>query len=408
MSAGYLILGWRKKNLHRELGGHRKEGRPREVCAEGKAGASSHTPIGRIRREKRAGISAGEREDHEVALAGEDDAEVLVVGGDVKIADGEAVEELGEGRLGDRDFSAGGDGSELRNLRGDEVAGFFLWSALEEDAGFVGGPAISAEADANASEAGGSSDVADFEDFAVNKISDFPARWRNAETGFVTFERGEFLVHVVEHIQLLESGRARLSAILLDGDGEIHARDEGDVAESSALVDGRDCARREASEFKSGENLRLCDFGEVSDGVAVHEPLSRSGIENEVFALGDAEFVTGIVEEKSLKGVFGSAGVIGNGGGDEAREDKTATRGPLKRVNDVAESLRAARIFGAFEDAAALAAGFLNPDVVAAEFVLFCFEHAASGEDDTAVGGDGEGGDVFVDVMERFVEILGG
>jgi hypothetical protein len=60
-----------------------------------------------------------------------------------------------------------------------------------------------------------------------------------------------------------------------------------------------------------------------------------------------------------------------------------------------------------FEKAAALAAGFLEPDVVVFERVVgFCFELAIHGIDDAAVGRESESGDFFVDALKRLVEIL--
>src|SRR2546430_1517025 len=61
-----------------------------------------------------------------------------------------------------------------------------------------------------------------------------------------------------------------------------------------------------------------------------------------------------------------------------------------------------------FEETTALAAGVLDPDVVVLERVVdFCFHPAVDGINDAAVGGVREGGDIFVDGLERFVEILG-
>jgi hypothetical protein len=58
------------------------------------------------------------------------------------------------------------------------------------------------------------------------------------------------------------------------------------------------------------------------------------------------------------------------------------------------------------EKAAALAVGFLEPDVVVLEIVFFSFDVTTDGVDDAAVGREREGGYFFVDVLERLVEVL--
>jgi hypothetical protein len=55
------------------------------------------------------------------------------------------------------------------------------------------------------------------------------------------------------------------------------------------------------------------------------------------------------------------------------------------------------------EQATALAVGFLDPDIVVLEIVFFGFDIAACGIDDAAVGGEREGGDFVIDVLERLV-----
>src|SRR5229473_3416919 len=100
------------------------------------------------------------------------------------------------------------------------------------------------------------------------------------------------------------------------------------------------------------------------------------------------------------------AAVVHDRGGEELGEDQAAVRGPAKRVDHVAEGLVAAGELLAFEQAAALAASFLEPDVVVFEVVKLGFEVAINGIDDAAVGSEGESGDFFVDVLERLVEVL--
>src|SRR5258708_16698001 len=87
-------------------------------------------------------------------------------------------------------------------------------------------------------------------------------------------------------------------------------------------------------------------------------------------------------------------------------EDQAAIGGPAKGVHHVAEGLVAEGELLAFEQAAALAASFLEPDIVVFEVVKLGFEFAMNGIDDTAIGCAGESGDFFVAVLERLVHLL--
>jgi hypothetical protein len=60
----------------------------------------------------------------------------------------------------------------------------------------------------------------------------------------------------------------------------------------------------------------------------------------------------------------------------------------------------------AFEKAAALAAGVLEPDVIVLELIEFGFETAIDGVGYAAVGAEGKSCDIFVDGLERLVEVL--
>ncbi|OLC95315.1 MAG: hypothetical protein AUH86_12230 [Acidobacteria bacterium 13_1_40CM_4_58_4] len=80
---------------------------------------------------------------------------------------------------------------------------------------------------------------------------------------------------------------------------------------------------------------------------------------------------------------------------------------PAEPIDHIAERLIAAREFLAFEEAAALAAGVLEPDVIVLEVILLGFELAVNRVGNAAVGSEGEGGDFFVDGLEGLVEILG-
>ena len=80
---------------------------------------------------------------------------------------------------------------------------------------------------------------------------------------------------------------------------------------------------------------------------------------------------------------------------------------PAKGIDDVAERLVAAAELLAFEQATALAVGFLKPDVVVFEVILLGFEVSMDGINDAAIGGISKGIDVVINVDERLVEILG-
>ena len=119
--------------------------------------------------------STWKREDEEAALARDDDGEEAAVGRDGEVAEGEAVKDGGGDGLRDGNVLAGRVGAERREVDPDEVAGFFLDGALEENARFVGWPAEDAETDANAREKIGRSEIANFQNFLVNKIGNFLA-----------------------------------------------------------------------------------------------------------------------------------------------------------------------------------------------------------------------------------------
>ena len=162
----------------------------------------------------------------------------------------------------------------------------------------------------------------------------------------------------------------------------------------------------EARGFEGEEQARFYGFGEKVDGDVVGEEERVGSVGNEAVAFGDVDFFAAVVEEKSLEGVFGFAGVVDDGRGEKFGEDDAAVGGEAERISDVAEGLVAASEFLAFEEAAMLAAGVLQPNVIVFEVVELGFEIAVNGVDDAAVGSVGEGGDVFVDGLERLVEVL--
>src|SRR5580704_7975241 len=119
------------------------------------------------------------------------------------------------------------------------------------------------------------------------------------------------------------------------------------------------------------------------------------------------KFAAGIVEEEEGVSVFAGACVGIHSGGEELDGNDVGVGRPGEGFDLVGEEFVFVGKFLAFEEALALAAGIEEPDVVALEIVFFGFEHAADGEDNVAVGGVGEGGDVFVDVGYGLVEVLG-
>ena len=58
-----------------------------------------------------------------------------------------------------------------------------------------------------------------------------------------------------------------------------------------------------------------------------------------------------------MEGIFRFAAVVDDRRDEKLREDEMAVGGPAERVDQVAEGLCAARVFLAFEEAAALAIG---------------------------------------------------
>ena len=249
--------------------------------------------------------------------------------------------------------------------------------------------------------------AADFEDFTVDEVRGSGAVGRNDEAALVAVERGEFFVGIIEDVEILQAGRTAHGVVLLDGDGEIHSGKPGDVAKRAAFVGRRERAGREAYGFDGVERKSAHGVDEIRDGVVVGKKGGVGGAEKEVVAFVDARFVAGVVEEERFDGVVGVAALVFDSGGEKLDEEIVAVGRPADGVGQVAEELVAAGVFLAFEDAAAFAARFLDPDVVVLEVVLFGFEVVVDGKGDAAVGSKREGGDFFVDGGGRLVEILG-
>src|SRR5215467_2925842 len=144
--------------------------------------------------------------------------------------------------------------------------------------------------------------------------------------------------------------------VLLNGDGEIHSWDPGDVAKRAAFVRRRERAGGEARGLDGVERKRAHGVDEISDGVVVGKKGGVGGVEKEVVALVDARFVAGVVEKERLDGVRGIAAVgIFDGSGEKLDSEIAAVGRPADGVGQVTEKLRAARVFLAFEKAASLA-----------------------------------------------------
>jgi hypothetical protein len=149
-------------------------------------------------------------------------------------------------------------------------------------------------------------------------------------------------------------------------------------------------------------------LGHVDEGGVVSEPERIFGVHDErPFAAG-TEFVAGIVEEKKGTSLVGVAVIGIDSDSEELNGDDAAVGRPREGLDEIGEGLIAEGEFFSGEEAAALAVGFEEEDVVALVVVLFGFVHAADGEGDAAVGGVGEGGDFLVNVDEGLIEVLGG
>jgi hypothetical protein len=149
----------------------------------------------------------------------------------------------------------------------------------------------------------------------------------------------------------------------------------------------------------------LHDLGEIDDGGIVEEPGSVGGILDDTVQAPGMDLLAIVVEDESHESVFGFAGLVDDGSGEKLREGEAAVGRPAVGADGVGEGRIAADKFFSREEAATLAVALLEPDVVALEIVDLGFEKAADGVDDATVRSVGEAGDVFVDGLERLVEI---
>src|SRR5437879_3181107 len=130
--------------------------------------------------------------------------------------------------------------------------------------------------------------------------------------------------------------------ILLDSHNGIRSRDGDDVAEGAAIVGSLDGAAVKPGGFQGKEHARLYGFGKEIDGDIVGKKEGIGGIGNDAVALGDANFVAAVVEEKGQEGIFDLAGIVDDGSGEKTGEDEMSIGRPAEGIDGVAEGQRAA------------------------------------------------------------------
>ena len=161
----------------------------------------------------------------EVAFAGEDYGEGPAVGREGVFADGEPAEKDVWLGLGYGNFGVRGIGAELRNAERGQVSGFLFDGALEIKAGFVGGPLKDADAYAEAGDAERVGEIADFQDFLVEKICHQIAAGRDRDAAGVGLEGGDFLIILRKKIEALEARGTFEMRGAFDGDACVAAGD---------------------------------------------------------------------------------------------------------------------------------------------------------------------------------------
>jgi hypothetical protein len=349
-----------------------------------------------------------EGEDLEVALAGKNDGEGAAVGREGIFADGEAVKEDVGVWFGDGNLGVGGIGPEAGDAEQGKVGGAFFDGALQEEAGFIGGPLEDAEANAEPRDAEGISEIADFEDFLVQKVGNEIAAGRDGDAAGVGVESGDLFILLGEEIEALKARGPFETRRTFDSDAGVAAGDASGAFEGAAFEGFADGAGADIQKFEGEEALGIIAVSEVGEGLIVAQPDGELRVGDEsVFSIG-ADFAAGVLEKKEGGIVFAGAGVGVHGSGEEGDGDDVGIGRPGEGFNLIGEKGLAVGEFLAFEDALALSAGLHEPNVVALEVVFFGFEHAADREDDAAVWGVGERGDFLVDGDGGLVEVLSG
>ena len=284
----------------------RPEGRPVQRAGEQRRRASDRVRVGHIQVQGRGGGRTIEehrlkpvlleREDLQVALAGEDDGQGTAVGRERIFADGETVEEDSGVGLGDGNFGVRGIGVELRDAKGSQVRRFFFDGAFEIDAGLVNRPLENAEADAEAGDTNGGGEIANFQDFLVEEIGDEIAAGRNGDAAGVGIEGCDFLVVLGEKFEALEARGTFVMRRALDGDASVAAGDAGGAFEGAAFEGLSGGAGGDVKGLQGKETLRHVFAGEIDQILIIAEPNGELGVEDEfVFAIG-ANFAAGIFE----------------------------------------------------------------------------------------------------------------
>jgi len=349
--------------------------------------------------------SARKRKDQEVVFAGGDHTEEAPVRGDSEFAERQVVKKRHGRRLHDGGRFFGGRGGERREIDPNEVAGFFFRGAFEENAIFIWRPLECAEADANARNAIGNSEVADFQDFIVDVVrAEFSARG-NGKTAGEALKRGEFLIRVQGEVEMLKARRTGQIAVTFDGEGLIHARKPGRVEKSAAFENGAGTLDSIGKCKHAEKQARLQRFLEKGHGGAVGQPARMRRFKKEILAVSEFEQLAGVFEDQGHLRVAGGAAVVGNHGDKKLGKDGVAVGREVESIDAVTEKRIAVDEFFALQNAAALAVGILKPDIVPLQIVLFGFQKLANGINDAAIGAEGEGGDVFVDGMQRLFQV---
>jgi len=222
-----------------------------------------------------------EREDLEVALAGEDYAEEAAVGGERVFADGKAVEEDAWFGFEYGNFGVGWIGTEFGDAKGDQVGRiFFRVCVLDRVAtrrlttGGHRGRCACGDAD-------GSGEVADFEDFLIEEVRDARAAGGDEDSAGVGVEGGDFLVVLREKIEALEARGPVEGAAALDSDGGVTAGDARGSLEGAAFK-GFSCGAACYIQILHGEKiLRRVLIGEVGERLIVAEPEGLLGLHDE-------------------------------------------------------------------------------------------------------------------------------
>ena len=307
----------------------------------------------------------------EVAAAGEDDGEEAAVVGETEFADGDAVEKDAGRGLGDGNGLSRGVSSEWRDGELGEVGGFFFDGAFKVDAGFIGGPLEDAKANAEAGDFVGSGEVANFEDFLVEIVSDFGAGGREGEAAGIGIEGGDFGGFLRQEIETLEARGTVEVAVAFDGDGGIAAGNALGIEEGAAFKGFSGGAGGHVEILHGKEGSGGDFFGEVNEGGVIAEPEGILGVHHEGLLAAGTQFMAGVVEEKKSAGLVGGAAFRIRGDGVELNGKDAAIGRPGEGFDEIGEGLVAESEFFAGEEAAALAVGVEEENVVALEFVFF-------------------------------------